>query len=364
MDRELLPVSSIKSINIGWLFALLPLLWFVVDVVRLPITESKFDLELVSITELFRGVVELGKLHLHDLRVSMGRIGDPEYLSKLDGKSNALALSAYPGKDADHVGLGTFGEAVRASLPEEDNKKLLKLLRDTRESPPGKVGVFVREQPRAAGPLSKIDYIFILRALPGSSSEAKNALRTGLLNLLNETAGWSVTGLIIPTLTISPNANNSPTFYDFFTFLFEALRASQSPRTVDVTLHNQWPDDFLRSAVLALNGQWSAEVRTLKGGLPRIYRLDFRLVLFGLAVCLFICSFHTKVDLKSFIIIGSAYIVALLAAFKTIEWMPQDYANSVGLPAKVVFALVEALGFPYFAKWQGIKDIFKVEGKP
>lgn len=171
----------------------------------------------------------MGKYHLHTLRCSSGRITDRSYLEKLGSDVNGIVITVFSAAGVDPVGIGSFGEAVLNTLSETEARRLRTLIQDSPTFTPGKVQVVTLEKPHNSGPLSNIDVVLILRSKRGGGREAKEALKVGLAEVLLQAGKHHVSGLFLPTLTVAPEEQDSPSFDDFFLFLFEGLRQSNLP---------------------------------------------------------------------------------------------------------------------------------------
>jgi hypothetical protein len=87
-----------------------------------------------------------------------------------------------------------------------------------------------------------------LRTKRGNDREAKEALRVGLTELLDQAGKHSVTGLLLPTLTVAPEDENTPSVDDFFYFLFDSLQVSRTPALIDLSFFSGWPTGDLEEA--------------------------------------------------------------------------------------------------------------------
>lgn len=353
--------------RIGSLVALVPVLLLAVDFFLFPdLFESEYRLEVLPIDRLLsEDMIDLGTVHLHRLSVSRGLIGEPEYHRRLGGIANSVVIPAYPGTDNEHIGMSPVGLAVHAGLPPADAASLFTLLRATTDFPPGKVQVLELKRPHPPGPLSAIDYVFMLRAKRGGDRDAKNALEAGLRAAFGQASRRPVVGIIVPCVTVAPGQRQSPSFDDFFRFLFEALHDSASPRNVHISFYRNWTNADLEAAVSAFNGEWNAEIQSQKRGVSRVSRFELRLVLAGLAVCLLVCSLQVRMGLKNFSIVSGAYVLTVLGSFKTVEWIGQGYdvqGHDVKGLGMLVLAVVEAVGFPHFVRWSA-KDLFAPGGE-
>lgn len=350
------PLHPKRSSGLERLFILAPLLLLALDFFLSPhLIESRYDLPALSLDQLLSDdSVDLGKVHLHSLRVSLGSIGD----GKQDSSVNALILAVFPG-DPGKVGMGSFGRAVLDELSPTERARFLGFLAEPQA--PGSVQVFQRESPHDEGSLSGIDSFFVIRALPGSDEEALKALRSGLLAVFARAEGKPVSGFLLPCLTIDPHTDSLP-LDDFFESLFAALQASGSPGHVNLSFYDKWPYDFLESATASFNKSWHAEIETHAGLFSRMHRFDLRLLLLGLAICLLSSSFHVQLTPKHFLILACSFSLAILGSYKTLDWLAEWYGPEKRGVFAVILVLVEAWGYPYFIRWSA-KGLFESREK-
>jgi hypothetical protein len=323
--------------------------------------ENAVDHGMVSARDLVNGeIVTVGKYRLHTLTVSMGRITDEGYVRKLGPKVNGLAVSAFSATETDRVGIGSLAQSVKAVLPAEDADSLVALIANSPSFTPGQVQVLKLARPGTPGPLSGIDVVLVLRAQRGDDREAKEALRVGLTELLDQAGKHSVTGLLLPTLTVAPEDENTPSFDDFFRFLFESLQASGTPAFIDISFFSGWPTDDLEEATAAFNAHWGAETRDWQQVWASLHRFQLRLVLVGLAICLMVSGRYTKIGFKSAAILAIAYALMLLGSFKSVETLTEGFGVGTRNLAFVAIMFVTAIGFPHIVRWSA-RDLFYKE---
>jgi hypothetical protein len=339
-------------------FAAAALCLLAVDVALFPdFVEDGFAREVLPAAELVQGGrVDLGKYHLHRLTVSHGRIGDASWTANVADGASAVAVSAFSASGAERIAIGPLTNALLATLPEAQATELVQLLQNSPTFSPGKVQVLALTPPRPpSAPTPR--FVFLLRARRGADRDAKEALRTGIAELFRLTETRSVSRLWLPTLTVDPGEQDSPSFDDFFAYLFDALRTSTSPRHVDVSLFDQWSSPQLEAAVAAFNAHWTAATQARKGTTPRFYRFELRLLLGGLAMALVVSARHVTLGLKTACIVTIAYALMLLGSFKTIETLAHGLSDDVRVAGMVAMTLVAALGFPSIVQWSA-KDLF------
>jgi hypothetical protein len=322
------------------------------------LVEDRVEVPVVAATDVVGGqLVTLGKYRLHTLRVSYGRLIDEEYVSKLGKRVNGLVVAAYPATENTRASIGGLRDDNTTILSENETVRLGKLVLQGAKTPLGTIQSF-KPKKDEAGSLHSIDTILLLYAKGTGDREAKDALRDGLVNLLNESGRHQVTGLLLPALTVGIAEKGTPTFDDFFHFLFDALEKSQTPRLIDLTLYAGWPTEDLQSAVAALNAHWATATSRRTGTLPALHRLQLRLVLIGLAICFVVSSRHVLLGLKTTTILAIGFALSLLGSFKSIETVSDGLGPDVNTVALIVFTLIVAVGFPYFVHWS-VKDLFK-----
>jgi hypothetical protein len=336
--------------------------WFLLaaDVFLFPdFVETRIKTENFSVQDLLSSKsVELGKFHLHRVQVSIGNIGDQEYLTRLCKSSNALAIAMFPSKLPNDVGLGSFGRRVLGILSGEDQRALLAELSNLRNSPLGMLGAPVELQKRGeTSPLACIDRIYVIKAEEGSSSEATQALRTGLVEMF-KSIDRSSKGLIVPTLTVPPTALGTQQFGDLFHCLFDALAASKLPHNVDISFYDQWTSPVLQSATSALNTEWQQRAQDEKIAGRRFYRLDLRLFLAFLPLCFLVSARRIAMSLKTVAIISCAFAALILSSFSVLTTLADGEYGTLLFSTKVAIALVEAVFFPSIVQW-GAEKLFE-----
>jgi hypothetical protein len=347
------------SVKRGVLAALVALIALGVDFVIFPdLIEDRVLVKTISATEVVNGdLITLGKYRLHTLRVSYGRLINPKYVESLGPRVNALAVTAYAASATDKMAIGVLADADEGKtiLSTRETDRLGDLVRSAPSLPPGRIQVFHPNKDEA-GSLAGIKTILVLRTKRGDDRDAKDALRDGLVRLLDESGTQSVSGLIVPALTVGTAEKGTPTFNEFFGFLFDALGKSPSPRLIDLTLYAGWSTADLEAAVAALNAQWSA--RDHAGYLPMLHRYQLRLVLIGLAICFIASSRHIVLGIRTTLILATGFALSLLGSFKTVETLAEGLGSDAKTILLMVFTVVLAIGFPHFVTWS-VKDLFK-----
>lgn len=343
----------------GFVFAAAAVALLVIDFALFPaFLEDRVLLEALPANRLVNGdLMTMGKYHLHTLRTSSGRIADESYMRKLGPEVNGLAMTVFSAVGTDPVGLGKFAETVMDVLPEADAERLRALIQNSPTFTPGKVQVLELQKPHASGPLSGIDVVLILRTKRGSDREAKEALRVGLTDILVQAGKHSVKGLLLPTLTVAPEVKESPSFDDFFRFLFESMHDTKLPYLIDVSFFDGWSTGHLENATAAFNDHWRTESQSQESILARVHRFQLRILLVGLAICFVVSARHMTLGAKSASILATSFAVTVLGSFKTVEALTEGLDASVKGLLLIVMMLFISFGFPHVVSWS-VKDLF------
>jgi hypothetical protein len=349
-------------------FAILALVLLGLEVGLHPdILENRVELEALSAKDLVNGEpITLGKYYLQTLRVSFGRFADESYMRRLGSRVNGLAIAAFPPSGNASVGVGSAAVASLAALAPTDAAELANLIQNAPTLAPGQVQILTLRKPHASGAFLGIDVILVLRAERGDGREAKEALAAGLREIVQAAETRSLTGLLLPALTVAPDEQGSPSFDDFFRALFESLQASRSPHLIDISFFDGWENKSIQSATAAFNAAWQAKIQERRNILANLYHFQARLLLVGMAICFIASGRHIRLDLRSAIIVASGYTLMLLGAFKSVETILEIFGVSgTGDGTKnlalIVIAFFLAIGFPYVVRWS-VKELFN-DGK-
>ena len=349
----------------GILLSLVALALLCLDLIRFPdFLDDRVLLPKVSVSSIVNGdLAEVGKCHLHVVRVSSGKIGDEEYVRRLGPHVNGLAMTAFSTEEAEGVAIGAFANVVMDLLPTTDAQRLRALIRENPRLAPGSVQVLEVSKGQRSGPLANIDYLLVLRAARGRDRQARLSLQEGLLEILKKAGDVGVSGLLMPPLSVATTtteAKGAPTFDDFFRSLFAAMRGSPSPPSIDVSFYEEWPTEAIEQATSTFNAYWSTEMRGAGGVLGCIHRYQLRLLLLGLSVCIAMSGRRIRFDLRSASIVVVSYSLMLLGAFKTIETLTEGLTDARGVLLLATTILL-AIFFPSIVGWSA-KDLFAEVG--
>ncbi len=348
----------------GVLFAMVALALLTLDFVRFPdLLEDRIVLDFVSANAFVAGdVMTLGKYRLHTLRASSGSIADASYMQKLGPRIDGLAITVFSAADDKPVAIGTLGDSVRSLLLASDAENLVTMIRNSPTFPIGKVQALTLQTPPTTGPLSGIRVILVLRAKQGNDRQAKDALKTGLVELLTQAGNHSISGLLLPALTVAPDEKDSPSFDDFYQYLFDALRITKVPRNVDISFFDGWSKASLENATTALNAHWSAHLEDHTSFFSTLHRFQLRLLLIGLAICFIASSRRIELKARTALILATAFTLSLLGSFKTVETLAAGLGETEQGIALIVMTLVLAIAFPEIVSWS-VKDLFSSSRK-
>jgi hypothetical protein len=341
----------------GVIAAVLTLIVLAVDFVIFPdLVEDSIQAETVVASDVVNGkLITLGKFHLHTLRVSYGRLIEDDYIARLGPATNGVAVTAYASNAT--VAVGGLSDSGRFILSTQDTKRLFDLIQEAPTAALGSVLVFHPDKTERES-LSKMETLFVLRSKRGADREAKDAMKTGLVALLNQAGKEKISGLLLPALPVGPMEKDTLTFDEFYQYLFDALAKTTTPHLIDLTLFEGWSSADLESAITAINAHWGAHLRERTGNFPTIHRMQLRLVLIGLVICFIVSSFHTVLGLKSTAILTTGFALSLLGSFKTVETVVEGLGSDIQNIALIALTIILAVGFPYFVNWS-VKDLFK-----
>ena len=349
--------QSRSRLRRGALLAVATLLVLALDFWRHPdLVEDRVTEETLSANRLVNGdVIEIGRYRVHDLRISLGRIEDEVYLRKLGTTANGIAITAYSALDGDRLSIGSLGNSVIRTMAQSEADRIRSLIENFPEFTAGKVQTHKVGIPHAQGPLSHIDAVFIMRAKRGNDSAAKEALKSGLIAIMDQSGKHSVNGLILPTLTITPEESTSPSFDDFFRLFFDAAKESKTPGRIDISFYEGWPVAKLEAATAAFNSHWRASTQESEGTLGGLHRFQFRVLVAGLALCFLASSYFITLGAKSAAILAFSYAAMLLGAFKTFESFT-DLGQGAKNGALLVVTVVLSIAYIHIATWSA-KDL-------
>jgi hypothetical protein len=342
----------------GYLYSLIPLALLAADSLFFPVLwENRVVTERVDVRGLIEGkIYSVGRYRQHPLTLSAGRIEDRKYSERL-GKIDAIAITVYSESPDNSLGIGGHGHALMSVLDKNDASALTELLDHTKSLAPGRIQSYPLDSQVTAGPLRDLRLILILRAVPGDDSAAKDALRTGLPELLDEAQKKNVSHLLLPTLTVFPSAG-TPTFDDFFGYLFDALAQKPDRTAIDLTLWDQLPTREFEDAVASFNAHWQRSREAAPGYLSNIYRFQIRLILIGLIVGLLSSARRIDLSPRSVLIIGSSLALYLLGTFKAVEALAVGFEAEIQHVVMVLLTIVLAALYPQAIKWSA-HDLFE-----
>jgi hypothetical protein len=343
----------------GYLYSAVALALLLADFAFFPVLwKNRINAERVSLADIARGeVVAAGRYHLHPIRLSAGRIDDAAYLPRLGTGTDAVAITAYSASADNPIGIGGLGSTVLAALTAKDATALTELLSHTASFSPGRVQALRLEKVQTEGPLRGIKTVLVLRAVAGDGSDAKAALRAGLVELLRQATRNHVSGLLLPTLAVSP-ARRTPTIDEFFGDLFDALPQSPDTVAIDLTLWDQLPTKQLQEAVAAFNAHWTNSSSAVDGGLSNIYRLQVRLILIGLCIGLLSSARAIALTPRSALIVATSLALYLLGTFKGVEELAVGLDEETLDALLVVLTILLSASYPRVALWSA-QDLFK-----
>jgi hypothetical protein len=128
-----------------------------------------------------------------------------------------------------------------------------------------------------------------------------------------------------------------------------------APSSIYLSLYSRWPTFQLEDATSALNAVWQ-EIRQTSEMSYNIYRLDFRVLLCFLEVCLLVCALKVPLTLKNGAIIIFGYFGTAVGSKGLIDAVAPGETR-FALWLKLGVFLFIALLFPFIVTLNP-KDLF------
>jgi hypothetical protein len=336
----------------------LPILLLGIDFYFFPIFYSAHvDNENMDLNDLLiKRSIRLGIYRAHGIHVSIDDINDPQYLDFLKSQPNALIISTFI--DSDHSASGALQSVVLHRLQVEapgDYLVLKTALDGVKEFTRGQVidiALHIPTKNYHRFPLNEI----LVVALPRGHPDAAD-VEAGLRRALQIADRKKISNIFVPCLATrwDDNGKNSLSLSDFFIIFFKAIPQAERPHRLYVSLYYGWPTFQLEDATEALNAAWQ-ETFTDSEGVSQFYRLDIRLILCLLALCLVICAFVVQLTVKNVLIISVAFVGLAYGSKTWIDLLIQGDEH-LALFVKIGVFTAIALTFPVLVTWNP-KDIF------
>src|SRR5215212_3962507 len=128
--------KSSMGMRKGYLYSLIPLALLAADLVLFPVLQNRIAMERVDIRGLLNHrIYSIGRYRLHPIQLSVGRIDDPTYVSRLGGV-DAIAITAFSQTPDSLLGVGLFGQTLLRLLPSEDAAAIVERLKHSENFSP------------------------------------------------------------------------------------------------------------------------------------------------------------------------------------------------------------------------------------
>jgi len=343
------------------IFVTIPALVLVVDYLFFPvILETYRPVEAANITHLLTRQVEwLGTYKGHQVSLSLDDLSQPEFLSYLKEKKNALVVSVFHDEKAPFA-MGALMRAVLEKLKEvspSDHRKLIDRLQKSDGIKPGEVIPFPLDLPRDKYAQFPLSFLFILVFEHGNVDT--DDLTKGIKSVLDAARQQSMSNVILPCVGVNSDSRDSAKFDEFFSSVFAAFTATDRPLNIYLSLYSEWPTFVLEEAVSGLNGSW----QTLpKESVTSLYRRDLRLTLLLLIVCVFVSSFFTRLTIANFLVITVGFAAAGTAANQALDFFAQGYPATFRSVLQILILLILALSFPFIVNLS-LQKVFPNQGE-
>jgi hypothetical protein len=116
----------------------------------------------------------------------------------------------------------------------------------------------------------------------------------------------------------------------------------------------------LEEAVTALNRVWAYQSGGFSALAFVLYRMDFRLTLLFLPLCLLVSSFFVPLTAKNYLIIVFSFIGSVVGAGRLIDFVAQGHGSTFRFLVQVIVTAVLSAGFPFLVNWNP-KNLFSKE---
>ena len=312
----------------------------------------------VSVSALLvQRALPVGAFKSYRVYLSLDDLASPRGLEDLAGTGNAaLAISHFVDPETEESATGALGRTVLDRLAEtspNDHAVLWDTLERMHRSSPGEVVELSLHVPDKQFRKFPFDHLFIAVLDENVSAEI---LSKALVNLFRKVERRQVSRLVLPRLGYRWDSGNR-SFASYFDAVFAAVQPAERPRDLYLSLYSQWPTFILEEAVSSLNAAPPAE-RDPESETRLPYRRDLRLALLLLPICLFVCSLHVPITLKSFVLIGTGLVGSLLGSKELLSFSTQGLDETWQFGAQAIVWLLLALLFPVVVLWNPA-DLFK-----
>ena len=207
---------------------------------------------LVKIGTISQGQVSVVLENLHETE-SLG------YLKEFAQTGLVISLFVDSSDNQDGISEGELARVVRERLkaisPETD-ARVGKFIDGLNAKKPGDVAGFalgLAKEQRMAFP---IDRLIVVIFEQGHSSESAQFLGQAMKGVIADASHEHLAAVVVPCIGYRWQEKHSLSFEQVFWPLFKALRVSEQPMEVYVSLYSTWPTFVIEDAVSVLNHCW------------------------------------------------------------------------------------------------------------
>lgn len=356
--------GHVSNRGLWLLLSLLPLVILGVDIWLFPtLFERRQLLTALNATTLFENrLVRLGTIYSVSFNVALESLKDDDSLAYLSQRDRSgLVISVFIDPERAGIFEGELSRAVHLRLQSLSKSVDLQLVEFTRKIGQRQAGdvlgldLNLSNSERAQFPVDRLIVVVLNR--PGSK-ENGSVLETALAGVVADANGAGLKALALPCIGYQENDKNSVTFDQIFRSAFKALKGSQRPFDLFISVYSNWQTQAIEQAAAALNLAWAAGEGADPGFLPSLYRGRYRILLLLTTICLLACTGRAQNTVKSFLLILAAYIGAAVGLAELLDRFTKNYPKEPVEIAVVILWVVLALGFPIFVRWDIKKDVF------
>lgn len=354
-----------SSLNIAVryrLWAFFPLIVLAIDIVNFPfIFHTSFQNSVPQLEELLEESSSyLGRYKGHKIYVSFDDLSEDtsqQMISPEKRNTRGLVFGHYLVHQGVASQTGAVGRAISNQLARQSpglEIKFDQFLKQTAHSSTGDSLIFkVEENKGNQCQECEYQYYFAVLVSDINSQETVliNELAQGFQKTFASAEQLQLNSLVVTTVALDPQYNNSLSAKDFFEVLFEAMQQSKYPQQVYLSFYKRWPSYFRDIITTGLNHVWDEKANRDGNFSDDLYRIDLRLSMIFLCLCLLICSAKTSLTLKNFLIISIAYLGIVHGGFKALELFVSDFDSDLKLISIILVQFIVAIGFPSFVNW-------------
>jgi hypothetical protein len=341
---------------------IVPIAALAVDLLLFPRLIEYRSGDVVDVAELIQGRVQrLATLKGHDILVSMDDLASRNAWTNVTGSRNALVVSAFRYEDSEGLYAAALLQAFLARVEQESTdskRRIFDALERAQAMQPGTVVSIDLHLPpgaRQALPLDRLYVVVISHGQSRHQTGPQGDIARGLTDAFLRATDDRIEELALPCIGYNWRDKNSISFSDFFTAVFDAIPAGRWPPRIRLSLYSRWPTFVLDDAVASLD---VLRRRTApRESVPVPARLDLRLALLTLSLCLIASSRHATMSPKNALIVSGAFLASTTGLWKTIDFLTPGYNPLFLMSLKAATAIGASLLLPTAVAWNP-KQVF------